>query len=125
MNTEDWKKIGVEWQEDGSAIIALTFPINVGGAKSTKVQMHCPSLDQVEAINADKTGDPVAREKRGIAGMMGLAPEELGQIKFPDYRRVQMVYADFLAGTPPMFIGAACEAQSGFSPAISTSPSTT
>lgn len=112
MTKEDWAKIGVEWQDDGSAIITLTHPINVGGAKSTKVQMQCPSLNQVEVIEADKEGMALTREKRGVASLMGMAPEEVGQIKFPDYRRVQQVYADFLGGTPPTFVGATPAPQS-------------
>lgn len=113
MTIEDWKKKGVIWNEDGSASITLTHPINVGGVKSAKVQMHCPSLDQLEIIAAaDKAASaaaaaaPLGAEKKNMSSLMGLTPEELGQVKAPDYRRLQMVYADFLAGTPPTFIGA-------------------
>lgn len=112
LSIEDWKKKGIIWNEDGSASITLTHPINVGGTKSTKVQMHCPSLDQMEIIASDKDGSDITREKRNMASLMGLAPEELGQVKAPDYRRLQEVYADFLAGTPPMFIGAKFAPQS-------------
>lgn len=109
---EEWNKLGVEWHEDGNATITLTFEVNVGGVKSKKVQMQCPSLEQMEFIDSDKIGTALAREKRSVAGLVGMAPEEMGQIKAPDYRRIQMVYADFLQGTPPPFIGAEYAPQS-------------
>lgn len=117
LTIEQWAAKGVVWNDDGSASIALTHPINVGGTKSAKVQMSCPSLEQLEVIaaadNAAQPGKPLAAEKENMASLMGLAPEELGQVKAPDYRRLQMVYADFLAGTPPTFIGAEYVPQSG------------
>jgi hypothetical protein len=107
MTVEEWKNIGVIWNDDGSADIALSFPINVGGVKTKKVRMECPSLNQAEDIEKDDSGTAIAQEKRSVGALIGIAPEEVGQIMKPDYTRVQKVYATFLAGTPPTFIGGA------------------
>ncbi len=121
MKDLDWNALGVTWNDDGSADIRLTFPINVGGVRSATVRMQCPSLDQAAEINQDKNGTELDRERRGMAGLMGLAAEELGQVKFPDYRRLQKVYWVFFTGTPPMFIGGAPKPSSSASHATSTS----
>ncbi|MBC7952245.1 MAG: phage tail assembly protein [Rhodospirillaceae bacterium] len=117
----DWNALGVTWSDDGSATIALSFEINVGGVKGKSLVMLCPSLDQAEAIDNDKNGTALQRERRGIASLMGVTEGEMGQLKFPDYRRLQAVYECFFGGTPPMFVGSQSASQSSGSPGTSTS----
>lgn len=112
MSVEDWKKMGVTWNEDGSADINLTIAINVGGSKTKVVRMECPSLAMAEEFENDKTGTAIEQERRAVGMLTGMAPEEVSQIKKPDYGRVQKVFALFLSDTPPLFIGGASDPQS-------------
>lgn len=112
LTVEDWKKWGVTWNENGSADIKLTAEINVGGVRTKTVHMECPSLSQAEEFDNDKKGTAIEQERRAVGMLTGMAPEEVGQIKKPDYGRVQKVYALFLADTPPLFIGGASDPQS-------------
>lgn len=122
LSVEDWQAMGVEWQEDGSAIITLSYPIQIGHLKAASLTMQCPDLNQAEEIDKSPAKESaLSKEKKDIAGLMGLAPEEMGQIKFPDYRRVQKVYSVFFTGTPPLYIGGASAPQSASSPAITAS----
>lgn len=112
LSVEDWKKMGVTWNEDGSADIKLTIAINVGGAQTKAVRMECPSLALAEEFENDKKGTAIEQERRSVGMLTGMAPEEVSQIKKPDYGRVQKVFALFLSDTPPLFIGGASGAQS-------------
>ena len=112
LTVEDWEKLGVTWNEDGSADITLTAEINVGGVKTKLVHMECPSLSDAEGFEADKKGTAIEQERRAVGQLTGMAPEEVGQIKKPDYGRVQKVFGLFLSDTPPLFIGGASDPQS-------------
>lgn len=121
MTVEDWKAIGVTWNEDGSATIELTKPIKVGAMAKQALVMVCPSLNDAEEFDKSLSKDETAliRERKNMCSLIGLAPEEMGMVKLPDYRRLQRVYTVFLAGTPPLFIGGAGGPRSDSSPDIS------
>lgn len=112
LSVEAWKKMGVTWNEDGSADIKLTLAINVGGVLTKSVHMECPSLAQAEDFEKDNKGTAIEQERRSVGMLTGMAPEEVAQIKKPDYGRVQKVFGLFLSDTPPLFIGGASDPQS-------------
>ncbi|WP_133125816.1 phage tail assembly protein [Thalassospira marina] len=96
----DHKSIpGVTWNEDGSATIDLKQRINVSGEKKASIRMNYPSVTFMRENNEQiKTLDG---ENDAIAELCGIAPEETGQIGWPDYLRVQRVFSYFLGGDAP------------------------
>lgn len=100
QNQNDLKNIpGVTWNDDGSATIELLRAINVSGDKLKSITMQCPSMKFMRQHNTSIEG--MDGEVKGVAELCGLAVEEIDQTGYPDYQRIQKVFACFLVGTAP------------------------
>lgn len=90
---------GVSWNDDGSASIDLVKPINISGDMTKVLKMQYPSVTFMNTHN--KQINELDGENSAIAELCGVAPEEIGQLGWPDYKRVQKVFSRFLGGDAP------------------------
>jgi hypothetical protein len=90
---------GVSWNDDGSANIDLVKPINISGDMTKVLKMQYPSVIFMKTHN--KQINELDGENSAIAELCGVAPEEIGQLGWPDYKRAQKVFTRFLAGDAP------------------------
>ncbi|SIS76312.1 phage tail assembly protein [Insolitispirillum peregrinum] len=93
---------GVDWLSDGNARITLRHALTVEGKATSTLIMRCPSLLDIEAMDA-LSGSDMAREKATVSGWCGITTDELSGIKWPDYKRLQQVYVAYCAGTAGNF----------------------
>lgn len=95
---------GITWNSDGTATVRLAQGIVVDGTSCAALTLRCPSLDDLELFERGQKGRSDAEHERHImATLCGAAPDELGPLAVPDYRRLQKACSAFFAGTAPNF----------------------
>lgn len=88
----DWLKTN----DDGSADVTLSRPLDIDGAKVRVLRMREPTVADQLAADEHK-GTEAAREIAMLSNLCMVTPEDIKALPLRDYKRMQAAFLGFLA----------------------------
>ena len=79
---------------DGKAVITLSRPLDIDGAKVGQLTMREPTVD--DQLAAEKLGQGGEADKVYIANLCQVAPADIGRLPLKDFKRLQVAFGFFL-----------------------------
>lgn len=79
---------------DGKAIITLSRPLEIDGAKVGQLTMREPTVD--DQLTAEKLGSTGEADKTYMANLCQIAPSDIGRLPLRDFKRLQVAFGFFL-----------------------------
>lgn len=89
QNTPDYIKL-----RDGSAEVTLSRPLDIDGAKVNVLTMREPTVD--DQIAAEKNGSDGQADKKYIANLCMVSPDDIGRLPLRDFKRLQVAFGFFI-----------------------------
>ncbi|MDT9105755.1 phage tail assembly protein, partial [Escherichia coli] len=86
----DWLNIN----DDGSATITLSRPLEVNGARLATLTMREPTVDD-QLVTSDMKGSEAVKEVSFFANLCEVEPAAIRRLPIRDYVRLQAAYAGF------------------------------
>lgn len=80
---------------EGYTDIELSRPLDVDGAKITKLRMREPTVADQLAADEIK-GSDAQKEIQTFANLLEIAPDDLKKLSLRDYKKVQAAFTGFL-----------------------------
>lgn len=80
--------------EEGRAVITLSRPLVINGAKTETVTMREPTVRDQRA--AQKYEDPMDVEIHALCHLCMMTPEDVEGLSLKDFRRLQVAYMGFI-----------------------------
>lgn len=87
----DWLK----YNDDSSADVTLSKPMDLAGVKVSSVRMREPTVADQETAS-ERSGSDATREIMTFADLCQLAPDDVRKLPVRDYRRLQVAYLGFI-----------------------------
>lgn len=79
---------------DGKAVVTLSRPLDIDGAKVGQLTMREPTVD--DQLTAEKQGTGGEVDKLYIANLCQVAPADIGRLPLRDFKRMQVAFGFFL-----------------------------
>ena len=79
---------------DGKAIITLSRPLVIDGAKVGQLTMREPTVD--DQLAAEKIGTGGEADKGYMANLCQISPTDVGRLPLRDFKRLQEAFGFFL-----------------------------
>lgn len=89
QQTPDYIKL-----RDGSAEITLSRPLEIEGAKVNVLTMREPTVD--DQIAAEKNGTDGMADKKYMANLCMVTPDDIGRLPLRDFKRLQVAFGFFI-----------------------------
>lgn len=82
-------------QDQGFVDVELSRPLEIDGAKVTKLRMREPTVaDQL--ASEEMKGSDSAKEIAMLANLCQIAPDDIKRLPLKDYKRLQAAFLGFL-----------------------------
>ena len=82
-------------QTQGFVDVSLSRPLEIDGAKVSKLRMREPLVADQLAADEFKGGD-AAREIFTVANLCQVSPEDIKKLTLKDYKRLQVAFMGFI-----------------------------
>lgn len=82
-------------QQAGFVDVELSRPLEIDGAKVTKLRMREPTVADQLAADEYK-GSDAAREILTMANLCEVAPDDIKRLTLKDYKRMQAAFLGFI-----------------------------
>ncbi len=86
----------MEKNEPGFVDVELSRPLDIDGAKVTKIRMREPTVGDQLTADEYKGGD-AAKEIFTMSNLCQVAPEDLKKMSLRDYKKLQAAFLGFIA----------------------------
>lgn len=83
-------------QDTGYVDVELSRPLEVDGAKVTKLRMREPTVGD-QLVADEMKGSDAAKEIATLANLCQIAPDDIKKLTLKDYKRLQAAFLGFIA----------------------------